>query len=55
MNSISYVRNLFLPIIDIESTTTDSFYSLFNSSEQELLRLAKYIYNAVVIRENWPE
>ena len=46
------LRNVFLPNIDIESTTINSFYSLFNSSEQEVLRLAKYIYNAFIIREN---
>ena len=32
------LRNVFLPNIDIESTTTDSFYSLFNVSEQEVLK-----------------
>ena len=46
------LRNVFLPNTDIESTTTDSFYSLFNGSEQEVLKLAKYIYNAFIIREN---
>ena len=46
------LRNVFLPNTVIESTTINSLYSLFNSSEQEVLRLAKYIYNAFIIREN---
>ena len=46
------LRNVFLLNIDIENTTTDSFYSLVDGSEQEVVRLAKYIYNAFIIREN---
>ena len=46
------LRYVFLPYTDIESTTTDSYYSLFNGSEQEVLKLAKYIYNAFITREN---
>ena len=44
------LRNVFLSNIDIENTTTDSFYSLVDGSEQEVVRLAKYIYNAFIIR-----
>ena len=46
------LRNVCLPNIHIENTTTDLFYSLFNGSEQDVLRLAKYIYYAFIIREN---
>ena len=46
------LRNVFLPSTDIENITTDSFYSLFNGSEQKVLRLAKNIYNVFIIKEN---
>ena len=41
---------MFLPNVDMEVASIDSFYNLFNSSEQEVLRLA--IYNAIIVREN---
>ena len=35
----------------MEVASIDAFYNLFNRSEEEVLRLAKYIYNAFIIRE----
>ena len=43
---------MFLSNVDMEVASIDSFYNLFNSPEQEVLRLAKYIYNAITVREN---
>ena len=43
---------MFLSNVDMEVDSIDTFYNLFNRSEQEVLRLAKYIYNAFIIREN---
>ena len=41
-----------LPNVDMEVASIHTFNNLFNRSEQEVLRLAKYIYNAFIIREN---
>ena len=46
------IGSVILPNIDAEIATRDTFYNLFNSSKQEVLRLAKYIYHAFTIREN---
>ena len=45
------IRRVFLPNVDMEGASIDTFYNIFNSSEQEVLSLAKYIYNAFIIRE----
>ena len=45
-------QRVFLPNVDMEVDSIDTFYNLFNRSAQEVLRLAKYIYNAFIIREN---
>ena len=46
------IRRDWLPNIDFDIATADTFYSLFNSSEQQVLSLAKYVYNAFIMREN---
>ena len=46
------IRRDCLPNIDFDIATADTFYSLFNSSEQQVLSLAKYVYNAFIMREN---
>ena len=46
------MQHVFLPNVDMEVASIDTFYNLFNRSAQEVLRLAKYIYNAFIIREN---
>ena len=46
------IRRVFLPNVDMEDASIDTFYNLFNSSEQEVLSLAKYISNVFIIREN---
>ena len=42
---------MFLSNVDMEVASIDTFYNLFNRSEQEVLHLAKYIYIAFIIRE----
>ena len=46
------IRRDWLPNIDFDIATADTFYSLFNISEQQVLSLAKYVYNAFIMREN---
>ena len=36
------MRRVFLPNVDMKTAFIDTFYNLFNHSEQEILRLAKY-------------
>ena len=45
------IRSVYLPNIDMEFASIDTFYNLFIRSEQEVIRLAKYIDNAFIIRE----
>ena len=40
------------PNIDFGIATANTFYYLFNSSEHQVLSLAKYVYNAFIMREN---
>ena len=46
------IRSVFLPNIDTENATVGTFHNLYNGSEQQVLSLARYIYNAFIIREN---
>ena len=43
------IQRVFLPNIDMEVASIYTFYNLFNRSEQEVLRLAKYFYNVFII------
>ena len=46
------IRSVFLLNVDTENAAVDTFHNLFNGSEQQVLSLARYIYNAFIIREN---
>ena len=47
----SNLRDIHLPNINVDQCSVDDFYSLLNSSRDEVLQLSKFIYYAFSLRD----
>ena len=45
------IRDIYLPSVDSDRSTELLFYSLFNGNREQVLNLARFIYNAFKVRE----
>ena len=47
----SNLRDIYLPNVNVDKCSVDDFYSLLNSSRDEVLQLSKFIYYAFRLRD----